>query len=73
MFLSPLVYPSLEWLGIGGLKEKMEGFGINLLINGIGLVVTSFILISVIAIKFEEGGWVTMVMTSSLIFTCIQN
>ena len=40
----------------------------KLLINGIGLVVTSFILISVIAIKFEEGGWVTMVMTSSLIF-----
>jgi K+ transporter len=39
----------------------------KLLINGIGLVLTSFILISVTIIKFTEGGWITLVVTGSLI------
>ncbi len=37
------------------------------LINGIGLMLTSFILISVTIIKFSEGGWITLVVTGSLI------
>jgi amino acid transporter len=36
-------------------------------INGIGLVLTSFILISVLLLKFNEGGWITMLITSSLV------
>ena len=44
----------------------------KLLINGIGLFVTSFILISVITIKFEEGGWITILMTGSLIFLALR-
>jgi len=40
-------------------------------INGIGLVLTSFILVSVIIIKFREGGWVTLLITGVLIFLAI--
>lgn len=41
------------------------------LINGLGLILTSFILISVIVLKFGEGGWVTLLITSVLIFLAI--
>ena len=43
----------------------------KLAINGIGLVLTSFILVSVIILKFKEGGWVTLLITSVLIFLVI--
>ena len=36
-------------------------------INGIGLVMTSFILISMTIIKFNDGGWITLFITGSLI------
>ncbi|MFA6597239.1 MAG: hypothetical protein WCS69_05920, partial [Ignavibacteriaceae bacterium] len=36
-------------------------------INGIGLVLTTLILVSVVAIKFFEGGWITLVVTGSVI------
>ena len=36
-------------------------------INGLGLLLTSFILVSVIILKFEEGGWITLVVTGSLV------
>jgi len=36
-------------------------------INGIGLAMTSFILISVTVVKFQEGGWITLVITGTLI------
>ncbi len=39
----------------------------KLSINGIGLILTSFILISVLLIKFEEGGWITIVITAGLV------
>jgi amino acid transporter len=40
-------------------------------INGIGLILTSFILVSVIILKFWEGGWVTLLITGVLIFLAI--
>ncbi|MGQ9706254.1 MAG: APC family permease [bacterium] len=40
----------------------------KLFINGIGLILTSFILITVSALKFHQGGWVTLFVTGSLIF-----
>jgi amino acid transporter len=43
----------------------------KLAINGIGLILTSFILVSVIIIKFKEGGWVTLVITGVLIYLAI--
>jgi amino acid transporter len=39
----------------------------KLLINSIGLVLTLFILLSVIILKFDEGGWITLVVTGGLV------
>ncbi len=39
----------------------------RLLVNGVGLIITLFILASVVITKFMEGGWVTLIITSSLI------
>ncbi len=43
----------------------------KLAINGIGLLLSSFILVSVIIIKFRQGGWITLVITGLLIFLAI--
>jgi len=39
----------------------------KLLVNGIGLVLTLFILISVVVLKFYEGGWITLLVTGALV------
>lgn len=39
----------------------------NIAINGVGLALTGFILITVVCIKFFEGGWVTLIITGSLV------
>ena len=39
----------------------------KLTINGVGLFLTVFILISVMIIKFSEGGWITLVITAGLV------
>lgn len=39
----------------------------KLLINAFGLMLTTFILLSVVVIKFHEGGWITILVTGSLI------
>jgi amino acid transporter len=36
-------------------------------VNGIGLILTTFILFSVTIIKFNEGGWITLFITGSLV------
>jgi len=43
-----------------------------MMINGIGFVLTSFILISVTIIKFEEGGWITLIITGIFVFLAIR-
>ncbi len=43
----------------------------KLFINGVGLVLTSFILISVVVLKFNEGGWLTIFITGSLVTLAI--
>jgi amino acid transporter len=43
----------------------------KLAINGIGLMLTSFILVSVVILKFSEGGWVTLLITGVLISLAI--
>ena len=42
----------------------------RLAINGLGLMLTSSILVVTLSMKFTEGGWVTALITSGLIFTC---
>jgi len=39
----------------------------KLVINGIGLLLTSFILISICVVKFAEGGWITLAVTGALV------
>lgn len=41
-------------------KKKMA-------VNAVGLLLTSFILISVTVLKFHEGGWITLLVTGTLI------
>lgn len=43
----------------------------KLFINGVGLVLTSFILVSVAILKFNEGGWLTVFITGSLVAVSI--
>ncbi|MEI8085267.1 MAG: APC family permease [Paludibacter sp.] len=39
----------------------------KLLINGTGFLLTTFILFTVIIIKFDEGGWITILITGALV------
>lgn len=48
-------------------RRKIEKVINKILINGLGLFITAFILITVIIIKFEEGGWITILITSGLV------
>jgi len=38
----------------------------KLAVNGVGLVFTAFILVSMLVLKFGDGGWITMLITGSL-------
>lgn len=46
-------------------KEEKKWFW-KMAINGIGLIMTTFILFTVLILKFEEGGWITVVITGLL-------
>jgi amino acid transporter len=48
-------------------RGKSEHWKKKLFINGLGLGLTSFILVSVVILKFTEGGWITIVITGILI------
>jgi len=39
----------------------------KLLINGTGFLLTTFILFTVLVIKFDEGGWITILITGALV------
>ena len=51
------------WKGRG----QLPGWKKGILINGTGLILTSFILVSITVAKFEGGGWITLLVTGSLI------
>jgi amino acid transporter len=48
-------------------RSEIKHWKRKLLINGIGLSMTLFILCAVTIIKFQEGGWITLLVTSALI------
>jgi K+ transporter len=52
-------------------RVRMPAWKGKMCINSIGLALTSFILVSVLVLKFHEGGWVTLVITSSLVCLCL--
>ncbi|HRT67528.1 MAG TPA: amino acid transporter, partial [Bacteroidota bacterium] len=43
----------------------------KILINGIGLLMTATILISIIIVKFYEGGWITIFITGAFVAMCL--
>lgn len=48
-------------------REKFSPWRKKLFVNGVGLVLCVFILISVTIAKFNEGGWITLAVTGTLI------
>ena len=48
-------------------RSHLKDWKKKITINGVGLVLTTFILISMVVIKFHEGGWVTLIVTGALI------
>lgn len=45
-------------------RSETGGWKSKFCINGIGFILTSFILISLSIIKFQEGGWITLLVTA---------
>ncbi|MCX5712014.1 MAG: APC family permease, partial [Candidatus Omnitrophica bacterium] len=52
-------------------RKKAKHWLKKIVINGIGLTMTVFILISVVVLKFFDGGWMTIFITGSLIILAI--
>ena len=49
-------------------KTREQSWIPKLLINGLGFLLTMSILFTVVFIKFGEGGWLTILITSSLVY-----
>ncbi|MBI5150541.1 MAG: APC family permease [Candidatus Omnitrophica bacterium] len=49
-------------------RSHDRGWQKKLAINGSGLMLCTFILVSMVVLKFHEGGWITLVVTGSLIW-----
>lgn len=48
-------------------RKQEKSWKSKILVNGLGLMLTTFILLSVLVIKFHDGGWITIAITGSLI------
>jgi amino acid transporter len=48
-------------------RRVTAGWRTKLAINGVGAALTAFILVTLSAIKFFEGGWITLVVTALLV------
>ncbi len=48
-------------------RAKEPKWKTKIIINGIGLLLTSGILISLCIVKFDEGGWATLLVTGALV------
>ena len=48
-------------------RSKIKKWKRKITVNGVGLMLSTFILISVTILKFNEGGWITMLVTGALI------
>ena len=52
-------------------RGKLDHWRRKMTVNGIGFILTTFILISVTIIKFQEGGWITLLITGVFILIAI--
>ncbi|OGR83227.1 MAG: amino acid transporter [Elusimicrobia bacterium RIFCSPLOWO2_01_FULL_54_10] len=48
-------------------RKNVEKWKKRFLVSALGLILTAFILVSVTVLKFHEGGWVTLLVTGSLV------
>jgi amino acid transporter len=53
-----------HWWQVRGKEAHWEK---KLFINGVGMTLTLFILLTVTVLKFHEGGWITLLLTGSLV------
>ena len=67
-FLSQLGM-SKHWWSVR--KESDQNWKSRLLVSGSGLLLTTVILVSVVVLKFDEGGWITLFVTGSLIVVAV--
>ncbi|MGA2090897.1 MAG: APC family permease [Endomicrobiales bacterium] len=54
-----------------GERGKGKAWKKKITVNGIGMLLTTFILISMIIIKFNDGGWATLLMTGALVVIAV--
>jgi len=52
-------------------RSKNPQWRKKMLVNGVGLILTGFILVSVVLMKFYEGGWITLLVTTALVIAAI--
>ncbi|HTZ50483.1 MAG TPA: APC family permease [Spirochaetia bacterium] len=52
-------------------RRTIRSWKRKILINGFGFLLTSFILVSQVVLKFREGGWITLLVTGSLVLVAI--
>ena len=52
-------------------RKNLGAWKRKILINGFGLILTSFILVSQIILKFRVGGWITLLVTGSVALVAI--
>lgn len=52
-------------------RESVKTWKKKIAVNGLGLTLTSFILVSVVIIKFHQGGWLTLLITGALVMFAI--
>lgn len=52
-------------------RRKQPRWLHKLLINGIGCTFTGLILVLTVTLKFDQGGWVTVLMTGALVAICM--
>jgi len=53
-----------HWWQVQGKEDHWEK---KFVINGVGMILTFFILVTVTVIKFHEGGWITLLLTGALV------
>ena len=52
-------------------RKRVAVWKRKIFINGFGLLLTSFILVSQVILKFREGGWITLLVTGSVAFVAL--
>ena len=53
------------------MRSKIKGWFKRLFINGLGLSLSAFILVSMVVMKLNEGGWITLFITGALIIVAL--